>query len=136
MTKILSVLIVAIILHHQALADDCTFTDDGSSLEEVDQCPSFVNADKAQMRFARIDSVNNDEVTIGPSRYFLAPDVEVFDPELFSLPTGNCISADGGAAVAAHVGNDVAMILVDGGQQDDRQIKTIWLLNCDIAQGR
>ena len=136
MIKKLSLLVVALILNHQTLADDCTFTDDGSSLEELNQCPSFVNAEKEQMRFARIDSVDGDEVFIGPSRYFLASDVEVFDPELFSLPGGNCISTDGSLAVAAHVGKDVAMILEDGGQQDDRQIKSIWLLNCDIAQGR
>ena len=136
MIKILSALIAAIFLHHQSLANECTFTDDGSSLEELNQCPSFVSAAKEQMRFARIDSVSGDEVTIGPSRYFLASDVEVFDPELFSLTTGNCISNDGNAAVAGHVGKDVAMILEDGGQQDDRQIKSIWLLNCDITQGR
>jgi hypothetical protein len=136
MVKILSVLLVAVILNHHVNADDCTFNADGSSLEELNQCPSFVNADKAQMRFARIDSVNGDEVFVGPSRYLLATDVEVFDPELFSIMTGNCIYTDGNAAIAAHVGKDVAMILADGGQQDDRQIKTIWLLNCDITQGR
>ena len=136
MVKKLSVLLAAFILNHHVIADDCTFTADGSSLEELNQCPSFVNADKAQMRFARIDSVSGDEVFVGPSRYFLAADVEVFDPELFSITTGNCISTDGNADVAAHVGKDVAMILEDGGQQDDRQIKTIWLLNCDITQGR
>ena len=136
MIRILSLLLVTIFFSHYTLADDCTFTADGSSLEELNQCPSFVNADKAQMRFARIDSVNGDEVFIGPSRYFLASDVEVFDPELFSVITGNCAATDGSAAVAAHAGMDVAMILEDGGQQDDRQIKTIWLLNCDITQGR
>ncbi|MEM7303991.1 MAG: hypothetical protein AAF372_00515 [Pseudomonadota bacterium] len=136
MIKLFTICLLTLIINQYAIADDCTFTADGGSLEELNQCPSFVNADKSQMRFARIDSVDGDQVFIGPSRYTLASDVEIFDPELFSPTSGNCVSAEGNSAVAAHVGMDVAMILEDVGQLEDRQIKSIWLLNCDITQGR
>ena len=136
MIRILNVFLLVILLSHSASADDCTFTDSGDNLNELLVCPSFVNADKAQIRFARIDSVDGNQVFVGPSRYLLDDDTEVFDPDLYTPVKGNCVSDEGSSAVENHIGEDVAFILEDVGPLDDRRIQYIWLLNCEITQGR
>ena len=134
MFKVLSVCLATFLISQLAMAADCTFTTDGSSLVELNQCPSFVNADKSQLRFARIDSVDGDEIFVGPSRYFFDSDTVIYNP-LTNIP-GTCISNGGQTDIADHAGNDVAFILEDGDQQSDRLITSIWLLNCEITQGR
>lgn len=136
MTKFLLICLLALLCCQLANAAECRFTDSGDNLVELLVCPSFVNADKAQIRFARIDSANDDQVFVGPSRYLLNADTIVYDPDLFTPVKGNCISDEGNTAVTNHVGEDVALILEDVGPLDERQIEQIWLLNCDITQGR
>ena len=136
MHKLLSICLAALLISPLSMAQDCTFTSDGNGLVELNLCPSFVNADKSQIRFARIDSVDDDEIFVGPSRYLIDSNTIIYDHLVFIPGLSSCVSNGGQTDIADHVGNDVAFILEDGDQQSDRLITSIWLLDCEITQGR